>query len=219
LRSPSVTRRAFRPAGGRGRYRTPPGRHRARPRARVPLAARPRRAGEYAPGRGRRPSARRTRRARADRSAREERAASFMRDPSSGGDGDYRPRLGVAVADGLGLCRVGGADSGYRSGRVRAVHVADARQGDPEQPPGTREIPTRRGLRRHSRARRHERRAGARSLFGGGDSRDRHSLGPALPAPSAPSVTDFGAPVVRSAPSGNEEGRVPSVSLVESLPG
>jgi hypothetical protein len=39
-----------------------------------------------------------------------------------------------------------------------------------------------------------------------------------LAAPSAPSVVDFGAPVVRSAPSGKEEGRVPSVSRVESRP-
>jgi hypothetical protein len=37
----------------------------------------------------------------------------------------------------------------------------------------------------------------------------------AFPAPSAPGVTDFGAPVVRSAPSGKEEGRVPSVSRVD----
>jgi len=39
-----------------------------------------------------------------------------------------------------------------------------------------------------------------------------------LAAPFARSVVDFGAPVVRSAPSGKEEGRVPSVSRVESRP-
>ncbi len=37
-------------------------------------------------------------------------------------------------------------------------------------------------------------------------------------APSAPAVTDSGAPVVRSAPSGKEEGRAPSVSREESRP-
>ena len=36
------------------------------------------------------------------------------------------------------------------------------------------------------------------------------------PETSAPSVTDFGAPVVRSAPSENDEGRDPPVSLAES---
>jgi integrase len=37
-------------------------------------------------------------------------------------------------------------------------------------------------------------------------------------APSAPSVADFRAPVVHGAPSGKEEGRVPSVSREESRP-
>jgi hypothetical protein len=39
-----------------------------------------------------------------------------------------------------------------------------------------------------------------------------------MAAPAAPSVVEFGAPVVRSAPSGKKEGRVPSVSRVESRP-
>ena len=40
----------------------------------------------------------------------------------------------------------------------------------------------------------------------------------ALAARSAPAVTGSGAPVVRRAPSGKDEGRVPSVSRVESRP-
>ncbi|HEX9402767.1 MAG TPA: ATP-binding protein [Anaeromyxobacter sp.] len=43
-------------------------------------------------------------------------------------------------------------------------------------------------------------------------------LDSALSAPSAPGVTDFGAPVVRSAPSGKEEGRDPTVSRTKSRP-